>query len=86
MPFPEAVISGNIFGTAINFSGTLFSSTPEVLISRHLPPVNLGAPFSRAFCGVLSGRSLDYFTMSFNCLPGLNFTTLVAGILMGLPV
>ena len=27
-----------------------------------------------------------YLTMSLSCFPGLNFTTLVAGILMGLPV
>lgn len=28
----------------------------------------------------------SYFTKSFSCFPGLNFTTRVAGILMGLPV
>jgi hypothetical protein len=27
-----------------------------------------------------------YLTVSFSCFPGLNFTTLVAGILIGLPV
>ena len=32
------------------------------------------------------GPGASYLTESFSCFPGLNFTTLVAGILMGLPV
>ena len=38
-------------------------------------------------CAVRTALALaPYLTESFSCFPGLNFTTLVAGILMGLPV